>query len=295
MKFKSGFVAIIGRPNVGKSTLLNDLIGEKISIISDKPQTTRNQIKCIYTDENMQVVFVDTPGIQKPKNALGEYMEDQTMDSLRDIDVIVFIVDHSTEIGKWDQYILEQIKNLKTKKIMIVNKIDLIDNEQLIKIVEKYNDMKIFDQIIPMSASNGENTKALLKVLYSELKEGPMYYPDDMITDQTERVIVGEIIREKSLRYLDQEVPHGIAVEIIQFKDRPGKDMIDVDAVIYCEKESHKGIIIGKNGRKLKGIGKSAREEIEKFMGCKVNLQIWVKVNKNWREKTHLVQRMGYK
>jgi len=295
MEFRSGFVSIIGRPNVGKSTLLNNLIGEKISIISDKPQTTRNQIKCIYTDDKMQVIFLDTPGIQKARNDLGKYMEVQTFEALKDNDAIVWIVDNSLDMGKWDSFILEKMKTIKTPKILVINKIDLLNDGQLDYLMDKFEDLDLFDFIIPMGAKDGINTTQLLTSLYEILEEGPLFYPDDMITDQTERVIVSEIIREKSLRYLDQEVPHGIAVSIQKFTERPEKEIIDIHATIHCEKDSHKGIIIGKGGRKLKGIGKSAREEIEKLLGSKVNLQLWVKVTKNWREKEHLVKRMGYK
>lgn len=295
MEFRSGFVSIIGRPNVGKSTLLNQIIGEKISIISDKPQTTRNQIKCIFTNDKMQVVFLDTPGIQKAKNDLGKYMEVQTFEALKDIDAVVWVVDHSKEMGKWDQFILEKMKGLKVPKILVLNKIDLLSEALLERLIDKFDDMELFDAIVPISAKEGANTNGVMTALYNVLEEGPMYYPDDMITDQTERVIVSEIIREKGLHYLDQEVPHGIAVSVEKFSQRANQEIIDIHATIHCEKESHKGIIIGKGGRKLKGIGKSAREEIEKFMGSKVNLQLWVKVNKNWREKEHLVKRMGYK
>ena len=295
MEFRSGFVSIIGRPNVGKSTLLNNLIGEKISIISDKPQTTRNQIKCIYTDDKMQVIFLDTPSIQKARNDLGKYMEVQTFEALKDNDAIVWIVDNSLDMGKWDSFILEKMKTIKTPKILVINKIDLLNDGQLDYLMDKFEDLDLFDFIIPMGAKDGINTTQLLTSLYEILEEGPLFYPDDMITDQTERVIVSEIIREKSLRYLDQEVPHGIAVSIQKFTERPEKEIIDIHATIHCEKDSHKGIIIGKGGRKLKGIGKSAREEIEKLLGSKVNLQLWVKVTKNWREKEHLVKRMGYK
>lgn len=294
MEFKSGFVSIIGRPNVGKSTLLNDLIGEKISIISDKPQTTRNQIKCIFTDDKMQVIFLDTPGIQKARNNLGKYMEAQTFDALKDTDAIVWIVDNSVDMGKWDNFILEKMKAMNLPKILVINKIDLLNDDQLEYLLEKFENMDLFDAIVPMGAKDGINTKQILEALYDVLEEGPLYYPDDMITDQTERVIVSEIIREKSLRYLEQEIPHGIAVSIEKFTERNEKEIIDIHATIFCEKDSHKGIIIGKGGRKLKGIGKSAREDIEKLLGTKVNLQLWVKVNKNWREKEHLVKRMGY-
>ncbi|MBS4535280.1 GTPase Era [Clostridium sp. D2Q-14] len=295
MKFKSGFITIIGRPNVGKSTLLNHIIGEKISIISDKPQTTRNKIQTIYTTENSQMVFVDTPGIHKPKNKLGEFMNKEVSLALEDMDVLVWLVDESLEIGPGDSRILKSLDNIKTPKILVINKIDKLTKDQVNKIINKYEEKHDFANIVPISAKNGKNVDELLKKIEYILPEGPKYFPEDMITDQPERLIVSEIIREKTLYYLDQEVPHGIAVETTMMKDRPEKELIDIHATIYCEKSSHKGIIIGKGGRKLKGIGKSARKDIERFLGIKVNLQLWVKVNKNWREKENLVKRMGYK
>ncbi|NBI07008.1 GTPase Era [Senegalia massiliensis] len=295
MKFKSGFITIIGRPNVGKSTLLNHIIGEKISIISDKPQTTRNKIQFIHTTKTSQMIFVDTPGIHKPKNKLGEFMNKEVSLALEDMDVLVWIVDDSMEIGPGDSRILKSLEDIHMPKILVINKIDKLSNGEVDKLIEKYNRKHNFEYIIPISAKQGKNVDTLIKNIEKLLPEGPKYYPEDMITDQQERIIISEIVREKTLRYLNEEVPHGIAVETTMMKERKDKNIIDIHSTIYCEKDSHKGIIIGKGGRKLKGIGKSAREDIEKFLNLKVNLQLWVKVNKNWREKENLIKRMGYK
>lgn len=295
MNFKSGFITIIGRPNVGKSTLLNHIIGEKISIISDKPQTTRNKIQFIHTTENSQMIFVDTPGIHKPKNKLGEFMNKEVSLALADMDVLVWVIDDSMEIGPGDSKILQRLEGINIPKILVINKIDKLSNENISKLVDKFKKRHDFKFIVPISAQRGRNVDTLLESIESLLPEGPKYYPEDMITDQQERIIVAEIVREKTLKYLDQEIPHGIAVETTMMKERKDKDIIDIHSTIYCEKDSHKGIIIGKDGRKLKGIGKSAREDIERFLDIKVNLQLWVKVNKNWREKENLVKRMGYK
>lgn len=294
MDYRSGFVTIIGRPNVGKSTFLNKAIGEKIAIISDKPQTTRNKIQCVYTDKDFQIVFLDTPGIHKPKNKLGEYMVNASKESLREVDVILLLVDESQTIGPGDEYIIEEIKNIRTPKILVINKIDKLNAEQVDKIVENYEKLGVFDKIIPISALHGFGVRELVNSIRQELPEGPQYFPEDMITDQPERLIIGEIIREKALNYLDQEVPHGVAVDIEVIKKREDKDIVDINATIYCEKDSHKGIIIGKNGRKLKGIGKSAREDIEKLLGSPVYLELWVKVKKDWREKENLMKHLGY-
>jgi GTP-binding protein Era len=293
--FKSGFVTVIGRPNVGKSTLLNQIIGEKISIISDKPQTTRNKIQLIYTTESCQIVFLDTPGIQMPKNKLGEYMLKTSKETLEEVDIIAFMVDTSMKIGKLDNYIIEQLKGIKTPIILLINKIDQIDKKDIPPLVEMYKRMNMFHEVIPISAKNGDNVETFIDSLIELLPEGPKYFPDDMITDQPERFIIAEIIREKALENLHEEVPHGIFVDIEMINKREDKDIIDVHAVIYCEKESHKGIIIGKGGNMLKSIGQKARLDIEKLMGSKINLQIWVKVEKNWREKESKVRYFGYK
>ncbi len=293
--YKSGFVTVIGRPNVGKSTLLNKVIGEKISIISDKPQTTRNKIQMVYTEEDFQIVFLDTPGIQMPKNVLGEYMLKISRSTLEEVDIVTFMVDESMEIGKLDKYILEELKAISTPIILLINKTDKLNEEDVFKLIEKYNDMNLFKEIIPISAINNENINKYIKVLKEMLPEGPQYFPDDMITDQPERFIISEIIREKALLNLDEEIPHGIFVEIDSMKTRKDKELIDVYANLYCEKESHKGIIIGKNGKMLREIGQSSREDIEKLLGSKINLQIWVKVEKNWRERENKVKYFGYK
>ena len=293
--YKSGFVTVIGRPNVGKSTLLNQVIGEKISIISDKPQTTRNKILMVYSEDDFQVVFLDTPGIQMPKNKLGDYMLKISKSTLEEVDVIAFMVDESQEVGKLDKYILEELKGIKTPIILLINKIDKLQEEEIISLIKRYDEMNMFKEIIPISAINNENINRFIQVLKEMLQEGPQYFPDDMITDQPEKFIIAETIREKALINLEEEVPHGIAVGIEGIKEREGKDMIDVFATFYCEKESHKGIVIGKKGAKLKEIGQTAREDIEKLLGSKVNLQLWVKVEKNWRERDNKVKYFGYK
>jgi GTP-binding protein Era len=292
--YKSGFVTVIGRPNVGKSTLLNTILGEKVSIISDKPQTTRNKIQCVYTEENLQIVFLDTPGIHNPKNKLGEYMVKMSRSTLEEVDIITFMVDDSKYIGSLDDKIIKYIKDISTPKILLINKIDKINKEELGDIINTYDKMGLFQEIIPISASENLNVSSYLDAVKKYLKEGPQYFPEDMITDQPERLIISELIREKVLYYLDEEVPHGIFVAVDMINERKEKNLIDVYATIYCEKESHKGIVIGKNGRKLKGIGKSAREDIEKLLGSQINLQLWVKVEKNWRDKENKIKYFGY-
>lgn len=296
MTYKSGFVSIVGRPNVGKSTLMNDMVGEKIAIMSDKPQTTRNTIQAVYTDEEAQIVFMDTPGIHKPKNKLGEMMVKSASDAFKNVDSIIFVVDDSRTIGKGDSMIIENLKKTSTPVFLVINKIDKIDNkEDLFEMIRMYDDLNIFKEIIPTSALKGSNIDSLIKVIKRNLNEGPKYFPDYMVTDQPERVLVSELIREKVLHYTNDEVPHGVAIEIEKMKERKGKDLIDISAVIYCERNSHKGIIIGKQGKKLKGIGKSAREEIEFLLGTKVNLQIWVKVKENWRNLPNYISDFGLK
>ena len=293
--YKSGFVSVIGRPNVGKSTLLNQVIGEKISIISDKHQTTRNKIQLVYTGNDFQIVFLDTPGIQMPKNVLGEYMLKSSRSTLEEVDIITFMVDESTGIGKLDNYILNQLKEISTPIVLLINKSDKLDDQTIESLLEKYKAMDLFEKIIPISALNDTNIDEYISTLKEMLPEGPQYFPEDMITDQPERFIIAEIIREKALLNLEEEVPHGIYVGIDGVKTREDKDIIDVFANIYCEKESHKGIIIGKKGSMLRIIGQSAREDIEKLMGSRINLQLWVKVEKNWRDKDNKVKYFGYK
>jgi len=293
--YKSGFVTVIGRPNVGKSTLLNQVIGEKISIISDKPQTTRNKIQMVYTGDEFQIVFLDTPGIQMPKNLLGDYMLKISRTTLEEVDIITFVVDESMETGKMDSYILKELEQVSTPIVLLINKMDKLNKDEINQLIAKYEKMNLFKHIIPISALNNEGIDGYLKVLRTMIPEGPQYFPDDMITDQPERFIISEIIREKALINLEDEIPHGIYVDIDKIVERDNKDLIDVFANLYCEKDSHKGMVIGKNGQMLKKIGQQAREDIEKLMGSKVNLQIWVKVEKNWREKANKVKYFGYK
>jgi len=290
---KSGFISIIGRPNVGKSTLLNAVLGEKIAIASEKPQTTRNSIRGIYTDENMQMIFIDTPGIHKPRTKLGAYMTESAMNTFGEVDAILFLVDSDLEAGPGDKYIVDQLKEVNTPKYLIINKIDKIGPEKYRKIYEEYQRLGVFKGILGVSAKENTNIKDVVNAVRKEMPEGPMYFPGDMVTDHPERFIVSEIIREKALMYLNEEVPHGVAIEIESYKEIP--NITKISAVIYCEKKSHKGIIIGKDGRKLKGIGKSAREEIEALIGCKVFLQLWVKVKENWRDSDFALSNFGYK
>lgn len=292
--FKSGFVSIVGRPNVGKSTLMNNVVGEKIAIMSDKPQTTRNTIQAVYTDEEVQIVFLDTPGIHKPKNKLGEFMVKSATDAFKNVDVVLYVVDDSKKIGPGDRMIIEDLKKINTPVVLVINKMDQIEEQDLFDMMKMYHAEGVFKQIVPISALKGRNVKELLKVVSEHLEEGPKYFPDYMITDQPERVLAAELIREKVLHYIHDEIPHGVAVEIEKMKPRKGKEIVDVSAVIYCERDSHKGIIIGKNGRKLKGIGKSAREDMELLLGSQINLQLWVKVKENWRNLQSSVSNFGY-
>lgn len=292
--FKSGFVSIVGRPNVGKSTLMNNVVGEKIAIMSDKPQTTRNTIQAVYTDDESQVVFLDTPGIHKPKNKLGEIMVKAATDAFSNVDLILFVVDSSRKIGPGDRRIMENLRGSKTPIVLVINKIDQIeDKDELFDIIKMYDYEKMFKEIVPISALKGKNVKTLINVIKEDLEEGPKYFPDYMVTDQPERVLIAELIREKVLHYVDDEVPHGVAVEIERMKARKDKEIIDISAVIYCERDSHKGIIIGKGGRKLKGIGKSARQDIELLLGSQINLQLWVKVKENWRNLQNYINNFG--
>lgn len=292
--FKSGFITIVGRPNVGKSTLLNNLMGEKLSIVSSRPQTTRNNIQTILTKDNFQIVFVDTPGMHKPKHRLGEYMVKVAKDSMQDVDVVLFLTTPEGEINKADLHILEQLKQCNTPVFLVVNKIDENPADRVAKTLEEYNKVLEFKEIIPISAINGKNTDKLLELIVNNLPEGPMYYPEDMITDQQERFIVMEIIREKALRLLSQEVPHGIAIEILTMKKNENGSYL-IEANMLCEKNSHKGIIIGKNGSMMKKISTYARQDIEKFLGCKVNLKLWVKVKSEWRDTDFVLKELGYK
>ena len=294
-KFKSGFVALIGRPNVGKSTLMNQIIGQKIAITSKKPQTTRNKIQTVYTCDEGQIVFLDTPGIHKAKNKLGEYMVNVAEKTLKEVDVIMWLVEPDTFIGAGEQHIAEQLKDIKVPVILVINKIDSVDKEEILKFIDAYRKILDFDEIIPASALRGNNVDTVVDQIFKYLPEGPMYYDEDTVTDQPMRQIVAELIREKALHALDEEIPHGIAVTIEKMKKRQNKDIYDIEATIICERDSHKGIIIGKKGSMLKKIGTNARYEIEQQLDMKVNLQIWVKVRKDWRDSELLMKNYGYK
>ena len=297
---KTGFVSIIGRPNVGKSTLLNAILGEKIAITTDKPQTTRNTIRGIYTHyaddilkEDMQLVFIDTPGIHRPRTKLGEYMTESATGTFKEVDAIIFIVDDRLSDGPGDRYIVDMLDSVTTPKILVINKIDKLEPDVFEEIYNEYDQTGIFEDIIGVSAKEGKNITDVIKSVSEFMEEGPMFFPDDMITEHPERFIVSEIIREKILMYLQDEVPHGVAVVIEGYREE--QNITRISAVIYCEKKSHKGMIIGKGGRKLKGIGKSAREEIEALLGTKVFLELWVKVKENWRDSDIALSNFGYK
>ena len=291
--FKSGFVTLIGRPNVGKSTLMNHLIGQKIAITSNKPQTTRNRIQTVLTTEEGQIVFVDTPGIHKAKNKLGEYMVNIAERSLNEVDVVLWLVEPSNFIGAGEKHIIEQLKKVKTPVILVINKIDMVKREEILAFIDTYRKEYDFAEIVPVSARTGDNTDELVKVILNYLPYGPQFYDEDTITDQPERQIVAELIREKALHCLNEEIPHGIAVSIEKMKAR--KKVMDIEATIICERDSHKGIIIGKQGSMLKKIGSTARYEIEQMLECKVNLQLWVKVKKDWRDSDFLIKNFGYR
>lgn len=292
--FKSGFVTLIGRPNVGKSTLMNRLIGQKIAITSNKPQTTRNRIQTVYTDERGQIVFLDTPGIHKAKNKLGEYMVNVAERTLKEVDVVLWLVEPTTFIGAGEQHIAVQLKTIKTPVVLVINKVDTVKKEEILKFIDAYKDICQFADIVPVSALKGQNTDTVLEVIYKYLPYGPAFYDEDTVTDQPQRQIVAEMIREKALRSLDEEIPHGIAVTIEKMKERPDGKVVDIEATIICERDSHKGIIIGKGGAMLKKIGSAARFEIERMMEMKVNLQIWVKVRKDWRDSDLFMKNFGY-
>lgn len=293
--FKSGFVSLIGRPNVGKSTLMNKVIGQKIAITSSKPQTTRNRIQTVYTDEEKQIIFLDTPGIHKAKNKLGEFMVGIAEKTLSEVDLVLWLVEPTEYIGAGEQHIIELLKKSETPVVLVVNKIDKVKKEELLGSLNAYSGAMEFDDIVPVSALTGENTSELMKVIAKYLPEGPMYFDEDTVTDQPERQICAELIREAALRKLSEEIPHGIAVVIESMKERPGGRLIDIEATIICERDSHKGIIIGKQGAMLKKIGTAAREEMEALLGCKVNLKVWVKVKKDWRDSDVLMKNFGYK
>ena len=292
--YKSGFATLIGRPNVGKSTLMNKLIGQKIAITSNKPQTTRNRIQTVYTCDEGQIVFLDTPGIHKAKNKLGEYMVNAAERTLKEVDVILWLVEPTTFVGAGEQHIAEQLKKVKTPVILVINKTDTVKKEELLAVIDTYRKLHEFDEIVPVSALSGDNTDTLIKQIFKYLPYGPKFYDEDTVTVQPMRQIVAELIREKALRCLNEEIPHGIAVSIDKMKERPNGRVCDIDATIICERDSHKGIIIGKQGSMLKKIGSAARYEIEDMLEMKVNLQLWVKVKKDWRDSDFLIKNFGY-
>lgn len=293
--FKSGFVTIIGRPNVGKSTLMNHLIGQKIAITSNKPQTTRNRIQTVYTDmERGQIVFLDTPGIHQAKNKLGEYMVNVAEHTLSEVDVILWLVEPSTFIGAGEQHIIKQLKKTKTPVILIINKVDTVEREKILEYIDAYRKVFDFAEIVPASALREQNLDTVVDVIFKYLPYGPMFYDEETVTDQPERAIVAEIIREKALHALDDEIPHGIAVYIDRMKERRGQNIIDIDATIVCERDSHKGIIIGKGGSMLKKIGSNARYEMERLLDTQVSLKLWVKVRKDWRDSELMMKNFGY-
>ena len=291
--FKSGFVTLIGRPNVGKSTLMNYLIGQKIAITSNKPQTTRNRIQTVLTTDEGQIVFVDTPGIHKAKNKLGEYMVNVAEKTLNEVDVVLWLVEPTTFIGAGEQHIAKQLQRVKTPVILVINKVDSVKREEILPAIAAYKDMYDFADIVPVSARSGDNTDELLRVIMKYLPYGPQFYDEDTVTDQPERQIVAELIREKALHSLQDEIPHGIAVAIDRMKMQ--NKVMHIDATIICERDSHKGIIIGKQGSMLKKIGSTARYEIERMLDCKVNLKLWVKVKKDWRDSEFLMKNFGYR
>ena len=296
MAFKSGFITIIGRPNVGKSTLLNLLTGEKVAIMSKKPQTTRHNIRTVVTKDDFQMVFVDTPGIHNPKNKLGEFMRNSAIDTLDDVDIILYLVEATDKgIGPGDQSIISALSKTETPVILAINKVDLIEKQRILPLIEQYSKAYDFKEIIPISAIDAKTADLVFNVLKEYLPEGEKLYPDDMLTDQPARVMVQELIREKMLELLDEEVPHGVGVEVVRYKENEEQDILGIGANIYCEKASHKGIIIGKCGAMLKKIGTRAREDIERLMGMKVVLKLWVKVKEDWRNSDFMLNELGYK
>ena len=292
--FRSGFVSIVGRPNVGKSTLMNRIIGEKIAITSPKPQTTRGRIQTVYTEKRGQIIFLDTPGIHKAKNKLGSYMVETAEESIGDADLVLWLVEPTTFIGKGEQHIAEVLKKYDGPTILVMNKVDQIRKDELLTCIDAYKDVMDFTAIVPISAKTGDNVDDLIDTMFTQIPEGPMYYDEDTLTDQPVREIVAEIVREKALRLLSDEIPHGIAVVTETMKRRGDRDLYDIEATIVCEKESHKGIVIGKKGAMLKEIGSRARPDIEKLVDAKVNLKLWVKVRKDWRDSEAQLKNFGF-
>ena len=293
-KTKSGMIAIVGRPNVGKSTLTNALVGEKIAIVTNKPQTTRNRICAILNRGESQFVFLDTPGLHRARTRLGEYMVGVVRQSVADVDAVLLLVEPIANVGAPEEELIQRIKSLDVPSVLVINKIDTVEKEKLLEVIRVYSEAHAFSAVLPISAKNGEGVEEVLDVLSNFLPEGPQLFPEDMVTDQPERQVCAEIVREKLLLCLDKEIPHGTAVEVTKFSQRED-GMIDLDATIYCEKNSHKGIIIGKGGAMLKKISTLAREDIERFMGEKVFLQTWVKVKENWRDQVNLLKNFGYR
>ncbi|MBN6186168.1 GTPase Era [Aneurinibacillus sp. BA2021] len=294
-EYKSGFVAIVGRPNVGKSTLMNHIVGQKVAIMSDKPQTTRNKIRAVYTSEEGQIIFLDTPGVHKPKSKLGNYMNRTVENALREVDVILFLVDASEKLGPGDEYIIEKLKEVRTPVYLVINKIDKVHPDELLPFIDQYKELYPFEEIIPVSALQGNNVQRLMDQLLSRLPEGPQYYPADQITDHPERFVVSELIREKILHLTREEVPHSIAVVIEQMKPREENEhLIDIYATIYTERPTQKGILVGKQGSMMKEIGMRAREDIERLLGTKVYLNLWIKVKKDWRNQENLFKNLGF-
>jgi len=292
-EFKSGFVSLVGRPNVGKSTLMNHLVGEKIAIVSNRPQTTRNKIRSILSEEDCQIVFIDTPGLHTPKTKLGNFMVKSAQDALGGVDVVLYLVEPTEKVGLGDEEILKMLPR-DAKVMLVINKADTVKKPDILLTIAAYSQKFEFSEIVPISALTGENTDALLAVLRKYLPYGPRYFPDDMVTDQPERQIASEMIREKALLFLQEEIPHGIAVEIAAMKKRKKGDLVDVDATIFCERESHKAIVIGKGGAMLKKIGAAARKDFENLLGSPINLQLWVKVRKRWRDSDFMLRDLGY-
>lgn len=292
-QFKSGFVTIIGRPNVGKSTLLNHLVGQKIAIMSDKPQTTRNRIQGIVTADSGQIVFLDTPGIHKPHHRLGQYMVDTAIATLGEVDVVLFVIDVTETFGSGEEFILEKLQGVRTPVYLILNKVDLIAKESLFKVIEEYHARYPFKEMIPISAKTGDNTNRLVEMVLKDLPEGPQYYPTDQITDHPERFIVAELIREKVLQLTREEIPHSVAIEIEIMKKREGREIVDIHAAIYTERDTQKAILIGKGGEMLRKVGQLARRDIENLLGSKVYLELWVKVKKDWRNQEVFLRNFG--
>ena len=292
--FKSGFVAVVGRPNVGKSTLINALIDDKIVIVSDKAQTTRNRIVCVYTDEKKQIVFMDTPGIHKPKHKLGEFMVDQAVDSLREVEAVLFVVAANEKRGPGDNFVIEQLHKVNVPVFLIVNKIDTMEKQDLLEAIVSYENSYPFEAVVPISAKEKDNIEEVVNLLEKHLPEGPKYFPDDMITDQPERLIISDIVREKILLQTHDEIPHAIAVDVDEMKTRDDGTTY-VRATIYVERDSQKGIIIGKQGAMLKTIGRQARGDVERLLATKVFIDLWVKVKKDWRNKSGMLSELGYR